>query len=51
MTYKYENENANLDKNLHQFFFSSLSWHITIIKPRIFVGGCGIAIINAHNNF
>ena len=37
-TYKYENENARLDKNLHQFFFS-LSWHVAIIKPHIFVGG------------
>jgi hypothetical protein len=29
---------ACLDKNLHQFFFS-LSWHVAIIKPHIFVGG------------
>ena len=35
-TYNYEN--AHLDKNLHQFFFS-LSWHVAIIKPHIFVGG------------
>ena len=38
MTYKYENEIARLDKNLHQFFFS-LSWRVAIIKPHIFVGG------------
>ena len=25
MTYKYENENAHLDKNLHQFFFFILA--------------------------
>jgi hypothetical protein len=32
-------------------FFFSLSWRVAIIKPHIFVGGWGIAIINARNNF
>jgi hypothetical protein len=36
-TYKYENENACLDKNLHQFFFS-LSRCVAIIKPCIYIG-------------
>ena len=37
-TYKYENENAHLDKNLHRFFFY-LFWRVAIIKAGIFVSG------------